>query len=857
MKYKIILPNLILMMLLVIGCNQKTKIIPSNTPGVSLELAQFRKGILSNIQYNLTFEIPDSLKSPINSDEKITFDLSETVSNLEIDFKETTDHLLTVHVNDKPTPINHKNEHIIIPGNLLTKGKNTIMINFIAGNQSLNRNQEFLYSLLVPERARTFFPCFDQPNLKATFTVNAIVPQAWEAISNAQIISTSTQGNRKKIRFNPSDTISTYLFSLVAGKFQKVSRIVQNREVNFYHRETDTTKIRMSVDSIFVLHKQALDFMENYTGIKYPFQKFDFIAIPDFQYGGMEHVGAIDYRAADLFLDKSATLNDRIERVHLIAHETAHMWFGDLVTMEWFNDVWMKEVFANFMADKILNVVLPDSGSRKRFFLSHHPGAYNVDRTKGTHPIRQDLSNLDHAGTLYGNIIYQKAPIVMKQLEKITGESNMQKGLGKYLQDFSYKNADWPDLIKILDDLSTEDINTWNNQWVNKKGRPVLTYNMNQNGGTISKFTLSQKNENGEYEVWKQYFDIALVYENKIKTLSVNMNDTVVVLKDAIGLTVPKFILFNSTCEGYGLFPVDKAMISNISSLNLPVMRASACVNIYESVLGGRDLTPTEFLLLYGKLMQTEPDAEILNRMTRQFRNIYWQFISPNQREEVCRILEKNLWDALQNSSGSGKKILLDTYISIAISPESIDKIYKIWKSAIVPGNISLSEEDYTRMASELALRNHPQTANILTEQMKKINNPDRKLKFKFLLSVLSNDTNQHSAFFESLSNSKNREKEVWATTALGYLHHPLRNRESEKFLPKTLQLLDEVRRTGGIFFPRNWMNATFNYYQTKTARDIVESFLDNNPKYDESLKRIILQETDDLFRAQAILNLQ
>jgi aminopeptidase N len=855
MKNNTIIVAVILVSLIRVDSSLKAQIIPKNISGVSIELAQFRRGLLSKINYNLSFIIPDSINQSIKASEEITFNLSQIVNSLEIDFKESIDHLLSIDVNGMLVQINFKNEHIIIPGELLVKGTNIIRINFFAGDQSLNRNEEFLFTLLVPERARTFFPCFDQPNLKATFTLTATVPKDWDAISNGRIKNVSNQADRKIFKFNTSDKISTYMFSLVAGKFQKVSRVINGKEVNFYHRETDSTKIKLSVDSIFDLHKQALDFMKSYTGIEYPFQKFDFIAIPDFQYGGMEHVGAIDYRAESLFLDKSSTINDKIERAHVIAHETAHMWFGNLVTMEWFNDVWMKEVFANFMADKILNVVMPDSNIQKRFLLEHHPRAYNTDRTEGTHPIRQTLTNLDHAGTLYGNIIYQKAPIVMKQLEKIIGENIMQQGLKKYLLDFSFKNADWTELIKILDKFSIEDISTWNNQWINKKGRPVLTYQMIQSEGAISLFTISQRSQNGASEIWKQHFKVAFIYDNSVKTLNVNMNDSVVVLKEALGLTVPRFILFNATGEGYGLFPIDRNMLSGISSLEIPVMRASAYLNIYESVLEGRNLTPTELLMLYGKKMNEEPDMEILNRISKQFKNIYWQFITTEEREKISIILETNLWNAIQNSPVSNKKILLETYISIALSSDATDKIYGIWKSEKPPGNISLSEENYTSMASELVIRNHPQTANILSEQLKRIKNPDRKLKFEYLFKALSNDVTQRTAYFESLSDKKNREKEVWVTTALGYLHHPLRAKDSEKYLPKTLQLLVDIRLTGDIFFPSDWISASFSYYQSVSARDMVQTFLQINSGYDESLKRVILQETDDLFRVQRILN--
>ena len=166
----------------------------------------------------------------------------------------------------------------------------------------------------------------------------------------------------------------------------------------------------------------------------------------------MEHVGAIDYKASTLFLDEGATQDQTLARASLVAHETAHMWFGDLVTMQWFDDVWMKEVFANFMADKITQV----SGQKTQITtssssLDHYPAAYGIDRTAGANPIRQPLANLQNAGSLYGNIIYHKAPIMMRQLERLMGLDAFQQGLQEYLKTYAHGNATWPDLIKILD----------------------------------------------------------------------------------------------------------------------------------------------------------------------------------------------------------------------------------------------------------------------------------------------------------------------------------------------------------------------------------------------------------------------
>ena len=163
----------------------------------------------------------------------------------------------------------------------------------------------------------------------------------------------------------------------------------------------------------------------------------------------MEHAGAIFYNASGLMLDESATQNQLLGRANVISHETSHMWFGDLVTMKWFNDVWMKEVFANFMAAKIVNPSFPEINHELRFLYANYPAAYDVDRTRGTNAIRQHLDNLDETGSLCGAIIYQKANRQSsRQLEGILGES-FRDGLGMP-PGHAFANATWSDLIVLL-----------------------------------------------------------------------------------------------------------------------------------------------------------------------------------------------------------------------------------------------------------------------------------------------------------------------------------------------------------------------------------------------------------------------
>ncbi len=479
---------------------------PAVVAGVSQELAEDRAARVSRLGYELSLNVPADRAAPIEATETVRFHLTNAGQPLQLDFRERTANLHALRINGRPVAIDHRAEHLVLPAASLRTGPNEVQIDFVAGNQSLNRNDDYLYTLLVPDRARTVFPVFDQPNLKASFTLTLAVPAGWDALANGPLRDSTVAAGRKTYRFAPSDTISTYLFSFAAGRFTRLPRTVAGRPMQLLHRETDKSKLALSLDPIFQIHADALRFLEGYTGLPYPFKKFDFVALPDFQYGGMEHVGAIDYKASSLFLDEGATQDQKIARSNLIAHETAHMWFGDLVTMQWFNDVWMKEVFANFMADKITQVALPESNYDLKFVIDHYPAAYGVDRTTGANPIRQNLDNLSDAGSLYGGIIYHKAPIMMRQLERLMGEESFRDGLRAYLQQYAHGNATWPDLIKILDARTPADLQAWNQVWVNQPGRPVFDYDLQTAQGKITSLRLRQQAEDGSDRIWPQLF---------------------------------------------------------------------------------------------------------------------------------------------------------------------------------------------------------------------------------------------------------------------------------------------------------------------------------------------------------------
>ena len=847
----------IVSVLILVSCTTKTKELKLET-GISYELAKYRKQQISDVVYNLHFKIPREKENSISSILAINFTINDLKNDVFLDFNEDTSKVKSIKINDKNAEINHQKEHVIIDKSNLSLGSNSVEIIFDAGEQSLNRNDEFLYTLLVPDRASTLFPCFDQPDIKAKYNLIVTAPKDWKVLAGAKLkVKEETKEDFNIHVFEQTDLMSSYLFSFVAGKFSEETKNPGAFKMRFLYRENNKEKIDESVGEVYKIHQNALDFLEDYTDVKFPFQKMDFAAIPPFQYGGMEHVGAIQYRQSSLFLDKNATQNRKLSRAKLIAHETSHMWFGDLVTMRWFNDVWMKEVFANFMADKIVNPVYPQVNHTLSFMMSHYPSAYSEDRTKGTNAIRQYLDNLKNAGSLYGRIIYNKAPIMMRQLEYLLGKDVFKEGIQDYLKTYQNSNADWNELVTIFDKKSAGDIKNWSDVWVNSSGRPIFYEEIETNEkGNVTKFVIHQKAEDGSDKIWTQSFKINLIDEKGYqKSIGIKNMGKSFDITSATKDFKPGQVLYNTNGFGYGVFPIYKDKISAYKDIKDEVSRGYQFINLYENMLNGR-VEPLQVFQIYTEAIQTEKNELITNYLSGRIQNIFWTFLSKEPQNKLQYYVSNKLFSLLESGLPSNiKKTIFSLYQSIAISDLGKNRLYQIWSKEKSIKNLFLNENDYTSLAMKLTILNHPKAIEILEKQQERISNPDRLKRFKWLLPSLSSDEYERDAFMKSLLKKDNRANESWVQTALNNIHHPLRHKSSVKHLKSILEKLEEVQLSGDIFFPKGWLASSIGNYSSKEAYSILQSFLEENPNYRKSLLQKLHQATDDLVRAQKIKN--
>jgi aminopeptidase N len=830
---------------------------PPPAAGISEELANERAAAISSLRYELSFRIPEKKTEAVEGTAKVQFQL-RTPQNVVLDFAERS-RIRAVRIGGSPAAFQFANGHIILPASATRTGENAIEIAFVAGDESLNRNDDYLFTLFVPARAHLAFPCFDQPNLKARYSLTLEIPASWQAVANgAESSQRAVPGGRRIVQFAETKPLSTYLFAFAAGQFQVEVGVRNGRTFRMFHRETDSAKVARNRDAVFDLHARALAWLEEYTGIPYQWGKFDFVLIPAFQFGGMEHAGAIFYNAANLLLEPSATQNEMLARANVISHETSHMWFGDLVTMRWFNDVWMKEVMANFMAAKIVNPSFPKLNHELRFLLSHYPAAYAVDRTAGTNPIRQQLANLNEAGTMYGAIIYEKAPIVMRQLEQMLGQQGFRDGLREYLKKYSFGNATWLDLIAVLGrGPGTGKLAAWSHAWVEERGRPEVTTTVRTGSdGKAAQISISQRDPLDGGVVWPQALQVAFGYPERVELVPLLMDSTKVELPKAKARPAPLYVLPNGAGVGYGLFVLDDAtrnyLLGHLEQIPDALTRGSAWVDLWENLLEHR-VRPGEFLDLAMRALPQETDELNRQAVLNYTASAFWHWLPAGERAERAPKLESLLRGGMARASSPAEKApWFHTYRDTVLTREGLAWLERVWRRQEKIEGLTLGETEEITMAQNLALREVPGARQLLSLERDRIANPDRKARFEFSMPALSGDPAERDRSFARFRDAANRRHEPWVLDCLTFLNHPLREEHARQFIRPSLEMLPEIQRTGDIFFPSRWTAAVLGGHRSVEAAGVVRDFLAKNPGLPERLRWIVLTAADDLFRSGA-----
>ena len=443
--------------------------------------------LISKINYDLTFE-PFFTGFTFNGKEVISFTAAKSIKNISLNSAELIIkkcYLIkdgkTIHTKFS---MNEKDEDLFILFEKNLKGKMKLCIEFsgvlndrlLGFYRSQYKDQSGKTKYLATTQfeaadARRAFPCWDEPAVKATFDVSLLIDKKLTAISNMPEKSKSTSGSKTLVEFERSPVMSTYLLYLGVGEFEYLETKLRNINIRVITTKGKKNKGKLSLD----LTKKFLAEYEKYFGIKYPLPKLDMLAIPDFAAGAMENWGAITFRETILLYDvKTSSTRTKQYIAEVISHELAHQWFGNLVTMKWWNDLWLNESFATFMATKIVDRFYPEWDYWDQFLDDAMNTAMNLDALKTSHSIDVTVNHPSEIREIFDSISYDKGGCILRMLEHFVGEKKFQTGLKKYLVKHQYDNAEGRDLWNAIGTVSKQPIDKMMKTWINQVGFPLL-----------------------------------------------------------------------------------------------------------------------------------------------------------------------------------------------------------------------------------------------------------------------------------------------------------------------------------------------------------------------------------------------
>ena len=501
----------------------------------------------SPLNYKLTFE-PDLKKFTFDGLESVSINCKKSVNIITMNCAELKIKSCIVKSGKKiikSTPkINEKTEELQIKLGEKIRGLCTVdlefkgilndrLLGFYRSKYQQNGKTKYLATTQFEAAdARRAFPCWDEPEAKATFEISIIADNKFTAISNMPIKTKKKIGNKITYNFQKTPLVSTYLIYLGVGEFEYLTGKAGKIQIRVVTTKGNTSKGKFSLE----LGKKLLTSYEKYFGIKFPLPKLDLIAVPDFAAGAMENWGAITFRETILLYDpKTSSTRTKQFIAEVISHEIAHMWFGNLVTMKWWNDLWLNESFATFMATKFVDKFYPEWDLWNQFVEDAMNVAMGLDSLKTTHPIDVKVNSPAEIREIFDAISYDKGGCVLRMLENYVGEPNFQKGLKKYLSDFKYKNAKGQDLWDAIGKASGMPVTTMINTWLKQPGFPLVEINQDGNNLKIKqKRYLLESDKKFSKGLWSIPLSLGLEKETS-KTLFSKKSMSIKLPKNTIG----------------------------------------------------------------------------------------------------------------------------------------------------------------------------------------------------------------------------------------------------------------------------------------------------------------------------------
>jgi aminopeptidase N len=698
-----------------VGCAGPYKIGKKDSPSTSvtedrkkggglwLEEAEARATQIANVQYDLDVEL-----SPVAADVvgqmQIQFDVLHNNRNLTVDLRGGK--VLSVSLDGKSVPegsrgYTYNTEFLTLSKDLLSRGTRLLKIAYAvpysrAGSgmyrfKDPEDSRVYLYTDFEPYDASLFMPCFDQPDIKGAYRVSVLAPSDWTVVSNAKEARVEAAGPELKKWFFPlTARFSTYIFSLHAGPYKIWKSKAGEIPLRLMARQSMARYV--DPDEWFTTTRQGFAYFNDYFATKYPFGKYDQLIVPDFNAGAMENVAAVTF--SERFVRRGKpTRAQQMDLANVILHEMAHMWFGNLVTMRWWNDLWLNESFATFMATKALVNATNFKEAWRYFAIGTKEWAYWEDQLVTTHAIVTPVTNTDSAFANFDGITYAKGASSLKQLDYLLTPDKFRDGVRLYFKRHAYQNTTLPDFMGALSTASGRDLKAWTTEWLETPGLSRVETQIKCEAGKIQAIGFVQHPPVEFPQLRDHRLMVGLFYKSAGGLI--RQKDTAVIdLRDEVklprwvGKACPDLVFANLEDHAYIRTSLDaaslKTAMNSIDKIQDDTRKAMIAGSVWNRVTAG-ELPVQNYITLAEKALPAIREYEaassivgrLVGRSSADFRALTYlprdDEKALRERENQTARIDRLIMGLLKNSKAGSdfQKLWMDSLSSVAESSQS------------------------------------------------------------------------------------------------------------------------------------------------------------------------------------------
>jgi aminopeptidase N len=669
-----------------------------------------RSARVSNVDYVLDFTLTG--KETFAGTTTVSFDLKDVDAAVTLDLKDAT--VKSVSVNGKPVTTRYNKWFVTLAAAELAKGRNTVVVAYerlhSTNGEGLHRmvdpadGRVYTYSHFEPVAAQQMFAVFDQPDLKASYTVSVTAPRDWHVVTTTRETKIVDAGANRNWTFKTTKRLSPYNFSLHAGPYQVWEDNSGKYPMRLFARQSLAKQVAPA--EWFRQTKAGLNFFDEYFGIPYPFEKYDQLIVPDFLYGAMENAGAITFAEARYGV-ANMTAEQKQSMTEVIMHEMAHQWFGNLVTMKWWNGLWLNESFASFMGVLATVEATEFKDSWQKFYQTGKQRAYIQDQTASTHPIEVPVPSSSNAFDNIDAITYSKGGSTLKQLRHLLGDEVFRKGVHHYLTKYSWQNATLDDFVGSLGKAAGRDLSGWTKAWLYNAGVNTIAANYSCSGGTIRNFTLAQTAPSKDLPTLREQrvqvgaFKIDGGKLTLVKNVPVTYTGAKTAVPDMNGTACPDLVYPNYQDWGYAKVKLDKRSFdtarTSLAKVDDPLLRAMLWQSLWDGVRDAQ-LPLNEFLTVALNNAPQEKDytllGDVLGKVSESKAYLDAMRLDNAYTRQTTAALEKMAWDGVLANKGNAdfQRRWFNQYVSVATSPEALARLAGILDGKVDAAGVPISQ---------------------------------------------------------------------------------------------------------------------------------------------------------------------